>query len=252
MKILKCLIVCLIFWKFSLVCAETKVINFGTTNDYPPFEYVGATGTLQGFDIDVAKSLCARMQVTCKFTVLPFDSLIPSLKIGKIDAIIASLNYSPERAKEVDFTKFYHKNAAGLVAMKNSSYILALNNINGKIIGVQTGSVYDIYLKKNYGSKITIKYYEDIGEIFMDLINGRIDIVIGDLPAITQLIKSKPQSVGYQIVVINDLNEKTEESGSFIAVRKGNAETLSKINAAIDKTLLDGSLTKIEQKYFGQ
>lgn len=249
MKILKSLI-CLLVLKFSLAGAEQKVINFGTTNDYPPFEFIGPDGTLQGFDIDVAKSLCAKMQAECKFNVLSFDSLIPSLKLGKIDAVIASLSYSQNRAKEVDFTSSYYQNEIGLVALK-SDYVLALNKVSGKIIGIQTGTVYGDYLKKHYGDTVAIKYYENTGEMFMDLVNGRIDVVMGDLPVIIKQFKNKPQAISYQTVVVKDIDEDLEKIGNFIIVRKDNAEMLAKLNKGITEIHKDGTIKKLAQQYFG-
>lgn len=39
--------------------------------DYPPFNFVTGTNEIEGFDVDVARALCAKMGVTCKFVHHP-------------------------------------------------------------------------------------------------------------------------------------------------------------------------------------
>ncbi|WP_317474102.1 transporter substrate-binding domain-containing protein, partial [Cronobacter sakazakii] len=67
-------------------------LRIGTDPTYAPFESKNAQGELVGFDIDLAKELCKRIQTQCSFTEQPLDALIPSLKAKKIDAIMSSLS----------------------------------------------------------------------------------------------------------------------------------------------------------------
>lgn len=70
------------FWRFSHLS---------------PFESIGANNVVIGFDIDLAKALCKQMQAECTFTNHAFDSLIPSLKFRKYDAVISGMDITPER-----------------------------------------------------------------------------------------------------------------------------------------------------------
>ncbi len=85
---------------------------------YPPFESIGANNEIVGFDIDLAKALCKQMQAECTFTNHAFDSLIPSLKFRKYDAVISGMDITPERSKQVSFTTPYYENSAVVIAKK--------------------------------------------------------------------------------------------------------------------------------------
>ncbi len=93
-------------------------INFGVSATYPPFESIGANNEIVGFDIDTAKALCKQMQAECTFTNHAFDSLIPSLKFRKYDAVISGMDITPERSKRVSFTTPYYENSAVVIAKR--------------------------------------------------------------------------------------------------------------------------------------
>ncbi len=76
----------------SAFAAIPKEIKIGTDPTYAPFESKNSSGELVGFDIDIAKELCKRIDTKCTFVESDFDALIPSLKAKKVDAIISSLS----------------------------------------------------------------------------------------------------------------------------------------------------------------
>ena len=69
----------------ALADGEKYVI--GTDSTYPPFEFVDASGTIQGFDIDIAKALCAQMKADCSFVSTDWDGIIPALNAKKFDMV---------------------------------------------------------------------------------------------------------------------------------------------------------------------
>lgn len=78
-------------------------IRIGTDPTYAPFESKNSQGELVGFDIDLAKELCKRINTQCTFVENPLDALIPSLKAKKIDAIMSSLSITEKRQQEIAF-----------------------------------------------------------------------------------------------------------------------------------------------------
>ncbi|SUG87574.1 histidine-binding periplasmic protein [Salmonella enterica subsp. enterica] len=84
--------------------AIPQKIRIGTDPTYAPFESKNAQGELVGFDIDLAKELCKRINTQCTFVENPLDALIPSLKAKKIDAIMSSLSITEKRQQEIAFT----------------------------------------------------------------------------------------------------------------------------------------------------
>ncbi len=98
--------------------SAAEKINFGVSATYPPFESMDANNQIVGFDIDLAKALCKQMQAECTFTNHAFDSLIPSLKFRKYDAVISGMDITPDRSKQVSFTTPYYENSAVVIAKK--------------------------------------------------------------------------------------------------------------------------------------
>lgn len=97
--------------------ALPDTVRIGTDPTYAPFESKNARGKLVGFDIDLAKELCKRIETKCIFIENPLDALIPSLKAKKIDAIMSSLSITEKRQQEIAFSdKFYAANSRLVVA----------------------------------------------------------------------------------------------------------------------------------------
>lgn len=86
---MKKLVLAALLASFTFGASAAEKINFGVSATYPPFESIGANNEIVGFDIDLAKALCKQMQAECTFTNHAFDSLIPSLKFRKYDAVIS-------------------------------------------------------------------------------------------------------------------------------------------------------------------
>ena len=65
-----------------------------------------------------ANALCKEIDATCTFSNRAFDSLIPSLKFRRIDAVMAGMDITPEREKQVLFTTPYYDNSALFIGQK--------------------------------------------------------------------------------------------------------------------------------------
>lgn len=229
--------------------AAGQSVTFATEATYPPFEFLDSAGKMQGFDIDMANALCAKMNVKCVILNQGFDSLIPALQLGKIDAIIAAMNITPEREKQVDFTSPYYMNTVSLVAAKNKNLSLDPKDLTGKVIGVQAGTTLGQYLQNKYGNKVKVQSYASEESAFLDLTSGRIDAVLGDTPLISQWLKKNNQNY---TLVGQPIDDSHYFAGGYgIAVKKGNAALLQQLNEAIVKIKNDGTYEKIINKNFG-
>ena len=122
--------------------AQDKIV-IGTEAAYPPFAYVLPSGELEGFDISIAKALCAEMKADCTIVNQAFDGLIPALNAKKIDAIIASMFVTEERLKAIDFAGPYYSVPGVFVAPKDTELELTEDSLGRRVtIGVQRGTTF--------------------------------------------------------------------------------------------------------------
>src|SRR4051794_1441302 len=71
--------------------SRITVIRFLTETDYPPFNFTGADGNPQGFNVDLARAMCEELKIGCTIQMRRYETLLPSLNENRGDAVIASL-----------------------------------------------------------------------------------------------------------------------------------------------------------------
>ena len=99
MKTIK-LVAALLIGLFILTPAHADKIRIATEGAYPPFNMKNAKGELVGFDVDIARALCAQMKADCEIVSQDWDGIIPGLLAKKYDAIIASMSITEERKRK--------------------------------------------------------------------------------------------------------------------------------------------------------
>lgn len=87
----------------AVLANEAPTLRIATEGAYPPFNFFTADGKLAGFDIEIGRALCAKMQAKCSFVAQDWDGIIPALLANKYDLIIASMFITDERRKTVAF-----------------------------------------------------------------------------------------------------------------------------------------------------
>ena len=226
--------------------AETtsEILRIGTEGAYAPFNYTNADGSLGGFDIEIANALCADMQVTCEIIAQDWDGIIPGLKAGKYDAIVAAMSITPERAQQVSFTDPYFSNTLVFLAKQGSTFDPSNdNNINSKSIAAQRSTISSEWLEKTYPAA-NMQLYDTLSNAFLDLGSGRVEAMISDkLPAIEWLSSAS----GNNYVLKGD--EIDIDDNFAIAVRPED-ELLAKINTSLANIKANGTYEAINQKYF--
>jgi len=229
---------------FNVAAADK--INFGSSATYPPFESLDASNQIVGFDIDLAKALCKQMQAECTFTNHAFDSLIPSLKFRKYDAVISGMDITPERSKQVSFTTPYYANSAVVIAKKGA--FKSFDELKGKRIGMENGTTHQKYLQDKHPEIKTVSY-DSYQNAIIDLKNGRIDGVFGDTAVVNEWLKTNPQlgTVGEHVT-----DAEYFGTGLGIAVRPDNQVLLTKLNTALAAIKADGTYQKISDQWFPQ
>ncbi|MGO3344865.1 MAG: transporter substrate-binding domain-containing protein [Marinomonas sp.] len=227
----------------SMSVQAADKIRFATEGAWAPFNFIDASGKPQGFDVDIANALCEQMKADCEVVTQDWDGLIPGLKVRKFDAIIASMSVTPERERVVDFTNKYY--SGGLRFLSRTGEAFDLKHLDGKTIGAQRATLGAQYLEDNYTGKAKLKFYDNQDNVYLDLVAGRLDIVLSDeLPTYNWL---KTSGNGDKFEFKGTAFMKTDEIA--IAVRKGD-KLKDKLNEALKEILANGTYQKINTKYF--
>jgi polar amino acid transport system substrate-binding protein len=220
--------------------------NIGATATGIPFTFLDTkTNTIQGMMVDTIQAVGKAAGFTANVQQTVFSALIPSLTSKRIDIISAAMLKTAARAEVVDFSDPVYSYGEGLIvkAEDNTPYE-SLDQLKGEIVGAQVGTVFLDMLNKK-GIFKEVRSYDSVADMTRDLSLGRIKAGLGDQPIIAYQLRQKTfQGVklaeGYKPVNVGDV---------CLVVRKGDTETMARLNKAIATIKADGTLANIVKQW---
>ena len=230
-------------------CPDEIVV--GTEGAYPPFNYIDEEGNLKGFDVDIANALCAEIGADCTYQTQDWAGIIPGLLAKKYDAIIASMSITEERAKKVDFTEKYYQSPARFIGPEGMDVEISKEGLDGMTVGVQRATVSENFLRGEFGDVVDVNTYDTQEEATLDLVSGRVDLVVADAIKLSQGFLKSDDGQDYAFKGPSFAQEKYFGKGIGIAVRPGEDTLRQCFNTAIQNILDDGTYEEISQKHFG-
>ena len=218
----------------------------GSSLDNPPYSTYNDQYRPTGFDVALITEIGRRLGLRADINDFTFEGLLDALKLKQVDAAIAAIDITPERAAQVDFSTPYYMGEDGILAAPNSliSSVKSLTDLQARRIGVQRGSVYESWLlgtlvQTGRIPRGNLLSYVSPDQAVDDLDAGRVDLVIMDKkPAENFARQGKAKLVG------NGLNPQA----FAIAVRKGST-LLPEINRAIVDMVNDGTTVHLIETY---
>lgn len=155
-------------------------IRFLTGEDYPPFDYRGRDGALAGYNIDVARAICAELKSSCSIQARRWDNLLDALDAGEGDAIIASLKPTAATLARARFTApLYLTPGRFIVRAGAPAFDLRPEAAAHLRIGVEAGSAHEAFLRKFFVAA-TLQGFADQPALRAALRDGQIDLAFGD------------------------------------------------------------------------
>lgn len=219
-----------------------KIAMEGT---YPPFNFKDQkTNQLEGFDVDIAKLLAAKLGVKPEFVTSEWSGILAGLSAGKYDVIVNQVGVTPKRQETFDFSDPYTISAAQLIIRKNETRAFnSLEDLKGKKLGVGQGSNYEEKAKSVAG--VEVRSYPGAPEYLQDLAAGRVDAALNDSLMVAYLLKNStlPIKAGAPI---------GELAKNGIPFQKGNPKFQAALNNALAAIIKDGSFAKVSAKWFGR
>ncbi len=222
-------------------------LRVGTEPTFAPFEFLDTkTQEFSGFDIDLIKAVADKAGYDVKVMNMGFDALIPALSAGTIDGSPRA-SPSPKNVRRRSTSPPpYQSGLSYLVRKADAEKIKTFADLKGKTLAVQIGTTGAAYAKNVEGARVSA--FNTTSEAFMDLNVKNADAVVLDRPVLAYFLKTKPR-------VAKNLQLSTEiaDAEHFgFAVKKGNAELLQKLNAALEELKKSGEFAKIEDKWFAK
>jgi octopine/nopaline transport system substrate-binding protein len=252
--------------------AQDRTVRIAVEGAYAPWNFTGAGGKLEGFEIDLANDLCARMRVTCEIVAQDWDGMITALNAKKFDAIMDAMTITDERRKAIDFSDRYADSPNGFLVATDSplakmpgtgqAYNLSSQPaeaekaievirpfLKGKTLGVQVSTIQSAFADKYLKDSVDIREYKTVEQHDLDLAAGRLDAVFAGATQIMGTLEKPDFKTGYALVGPS-LTGGVLGGGIGIGLRKDDTGLKAMFNEAIQAAIKDGTAKTLSMKWF--
>ena len=219
-------------------------LTMSTNAAFPPYEMTADDGSFEGIDVEVTEAIADKLGLELQIDDMDFDAALLAAQNGKSDMVMAGVTVTEERQTVMDFSNTY---ATGIqvVIVPEDSDITSIDDMTGKMIGVQRGTTGDLYCSASvedggFGEENVTPYDNGLTAV-QALQNGQVDCVVIDNAPAQEFVKANP---GLKILDTEYANEDYA-----IGVAKGNTQLLDAINGALEELEADGTLQSIVDKY---
>jgi polar amino acid transport system substrate-binding protein len=256
MKQVKLLIVCLLSLCMILpgvALADTLddivargTLRVGMEPGYMPFEMTNKKGEIIGFDVDMAKRMAKAMGVKLELVSTAWDGIIPALITKKFDIIMSGMTLTQERNLKISFASPYIViGQSVLIDKKLSGDVKSYKDLNDKKYKVASklGTTGEQATKRMIPNATYISF-ETEQEGVMDLLNGKVDAFVYDLPFNAIAFAEKGQGK------LALLDEPFTFEPLAWAVNRGNADFINWLDNFLRQVKNDGTYDKIYSKWF--
>ena len=223
--------------------AQAADLTVGANIGNVPWEFQDESGNIVGFEVDLVAEVGKRLGKTVEIENIPFNGLFSAVQSGRIDIAISSITITEKRLESVSFAQAYYDSDQSLTAQAGGD-VSSLADMNGKIVGVDTGSTGDMWATDNSGTHgfSEIRRYEGLAPAMLDLAAGRIDGYISDIPALLYYTKDKPN-----LAVV----ERIETGEKYSMMFAKDAPLASEVNAVLTTLKEEGFIAGLHEKWFG-
>ncbi|AEA28700.1 ABC transporter substrate-binding protein [Pseudonocardia benzenivorans] len=230
------------------VTSDGKLV-FGVDASYPPNEFVDTDGTtIVGMDVDMGTAIAQKFGLTPEFQNSAFPGIIPGIQGGKYEMALSSFTINDERVQLVDMISYFSAGTS-LATKKGNPDGLSIDDLCGKAIGVQAGTVQvdDIATRSKActdAGKPAIQSTElqQQTDVTLALTSNRIVGMLADSPVIAYAVKT----TGDQLQVVGSAYD-TAPYG--VVVNKNQGQYPQAVQQAVQALIADGTYRKILDKW---
>ena len=247
MKKLLAIALTLLFALSIAASAEEYTFRMGFDAEYPPYSYMGDDGEYTGYDIDMCRKVCEINGWKWEPVAINWDTKLIQLDANEIDCIWSGLTIDVIDPEAYTLSFAYSDNSQ-MILTKASSGIATLDDVAGKIVGVQLGTSADILLSEggdaaDFGATFgELVRYENYNVCFTELMAGAIDAVAIDIG----VAAGKIAEYGDEYVMVEE-PFAAEKYG--ICFRKDDADICAQVESAFMQLVEDGTYVALAEQY---
>ncbi len=226
---------------------EKGAFVLGLDDSFPPMGFRDENNEIVGFDIDVAREVCARIGVELVLQPVNWNAKELELSSGTVDCLWNGVSITPERVESMCMSMAYLNNKMVFYTKKDAG-IATLEDLAGKKVAIQNGSYAEELLGGDYKELAAgfgeVLGFDDYLTALMDLQSGGCDAVLMDLVVGDYRINA---------MGADDLTAAVELEDDLygIAFRKDDKALCAKVEETLVAMKKDGKLAEISTKWFG-
>ena len=218
--------------------------------------YTLGNGKYVGFHTEMAEHIISDLQkqlglakLETKYQPVTSQNRIPLVTNGTVDLECGSTTNNAARQKDVAFAVTTYVEEVRM-AVKASSGIAAIKDLNGKTVATTTGTTSVQTLRKNEragGLDFKEVYGKDHADSFLLLETGRADAFVMDGSILAANISKSKNPSDFKIV-----GEVLNVEPIACMLRKDDPAFKKAVDDSIKRQIADGSLAKLYDKWFMQ
>lgn len=215
----------------------------------PPYNFLEGED-LAGFEIELGRELCRRMQTPCTFVAENWDFLVPGLLDHRFDAVMAAIEINAQARKKIAFSDPYVRMpAAFLVTRETEITNIGPAQLPGLRIGVEAESRYEAYARDAYPHSKIIAY-ANLEDAILDLAETRLDLVLSAKDALTEFLDTRRDGQCCRILADVPYDPAYFGAGIGIALRPEDEALRVRFNLALAAIRADATFDRLRAKFF--
>ncbi|HEX8592705.1 MAG TPA: transporter substrate-binding domain-containing protein [Pseudomonas sp.] len=217
-------------------------VSIGVILSGPPFGTIDPkTGEHLGYNVELAKGIAKQLGVELETVSVLAPNRVQFLQQGKVDLLIANMQYTDERAQILDYAPTPYEEVGGAALIRKGAGISTWEDLKGKPVCVSQGSNFIKPLQETYGAQI--KAFRSQSESLLSLRGNGCVAAVHVSPTMHALLDDADWS-GYETPIPSDLIP----SSSVVWVRKGEHDVQARLDAIIRDWHRSGWLIDVGQR----
>lgn len=226
------------------------VIRFLTDSEFPPFHYYDEDGVLTGFDVDLARAVCLELGTQCDVRALAWNELLPALRRGEADAVIAAQRITPSLLRDFDVTDRYFYTTAWFAGLRGGPrQAITPEQLERRRIAVARGSPHEAYLRTFFRESV-IETTETVEQARDAVRQGRADFVFGDGIGLVFWVNGSLSQDCCELKGGPFFEPKFFGDGLAITVPRQDVELKRMINRTLERLRRNGRYEELMLRYF--